>query len=363
MLDRSTDTSKVEATSMGRHGIGVARALMVMVLADLSLLFAGYLIGTHSYALLSAHIVLVLALARRLGPANPARRPDSHPNDRVSWLLGVVLLLVAGPLGGVGALALAGMTRRTPVDRTKLAQWHASLAGHTQIEDTQILHEALLAGREFRPKSISARRFSDVLAQGTLAEKQALLGHIGLKYHTDYFSLLEMALRSQEAGVRAQAAAVFVKLKEGFRHQLRDASATAVLARSNGDGRTMLAAATTMIECAGSGFLDVAEARKARLEAGAICPAAVELGAHAAEADVLMCRIFATTGGGDAMRARLIEKLPALTATLREELARCLIVAGQHADLNRLLSSSKPSYCVVPSSDALSALPPTEAGR
>jgi hypothetical protein len=355
MLVRSTDAISADEVRPWRLDKRVARALVAIMLADLCLLGVGMLIGAHPYLLLATHITLVLVLAFRLGPRGPG--------DLLEWQLAVTLLLVAGPVGGIGALWLGGFVDLAQFDRSRLAQWHGVLAGEARIEDAQLLHEAILAGREFRPKSDPGRRFSEILECGTLAEKQALLGHIGLNYHADYFPLLDMALRSPEAGVRAQAAAVFVKLKEGFRHRLRDAGETAIRARSQGDGRAMLAAASAMLACAGSGFLDTAEAREAGSSAGAVCTAAVEFGADAIEADILMCRVVAATGGGEAIIARLMDTLPALTATVREELARCLVVAGRHADLNRLLTAYGPLRRVVPATATLPQPPQLEGWR
>lgn len=323
----------VVATSL--DGDGVA-AIVALTLADTVLLAAGWLADMHVFVLLPLHLVLVGLLSRRLAPLDA--------RTRFAWPFGVMLLLVVGPPGGLGVLVLAMLTRFAHVDRSALDSWYATLTGDQRPDPSRTMHEALLAGREMKPMAIAPRRFAEVLAHGAVSEKQALLGHIGLNYHADYFPLLGQALRSPEAGVRAQAAAVFVKLKEGTRNRLHETRAAAKQAQCSGDGAAMLVAAARMLACAKSGFLDLLDAREAKSQAELVCKAAVELGAPESAADLILCRIVASTGDGQALIDRMVQKLPGLTATLRDELARCMVAAGRHADLNMLLTAFPPVF-------------------
>lgn len=355
MSESEKGTSRPEAAVAARLDGEVVIAVAKVTVVDLALLASCTTAGVHPYLILVAHFAAVTLGVRYMAP--------SGSTDRLTWPLGVVLLLVAGPLGGAGMIVLAALTKMTTVDRSMLADWYETLNGDERPEKTRAIHESLLAGREFKPKSGGPRSFADLLEHGTLSEKQALLGCIGLKYHPDYFPLLALALRSPEAGVRAQAAAVFVKLKEGFRHRLHEARAAGRQAQLDGNGPAMLSAAHRMVECAASGFLDLSDAREARLEAESICHKSIGNGADQTEADLLACRIAAATGGGEDTIERMMQKLPALTTTLRDELARCLVAAGRHGDLSRLLNTFPPVARLQPVLAPMPYLPPDQEAR
>jgi hypothetical protein len=350
MTEKSTEANDIAAAEDAGFDAVLTRAFALLTLADLALLAGGAVTGTHPYVLVGAHVVLVLAAARRWMPAGGA--------GNTAWPLGIVLVLVAGPVGGIGLVILTVLTRRTRIERGFLDDWYRTLHGSEQPDPAQVLHEALLAGRQLLPGGAPPRRFADILAHGALAEKQAVLGHIGLHYHRDYAGLLAAALRRPEAGVRAQAAAVFVKLKERFRHELKEARLSARLARDESDGPALIEAARVMTEAIESGFLDAAEAREAGAAVEAICADACHHGPARMEADLLLCRIATATGVSADVIGRLMQALPAIPAALRDELARCLVHAGRHADLERLLRLAPPQPWSAALSSTLPAPPP-----
>jgi hypothetical protein len=245
--------------------------------------------------------------------------------------------LIAGPLGGAGIILLGLATRFGAPERDVLEAWYDWLSGEERPDPARRLYEAILTGRELKPPAQGPRRFASVLEHGTLAEKQALLGHIGLNYHHDYFPLLCAALRSAQSPVRAQAAAVFVRLKEQFRRRLHDDRHRSLEARRFGDAPAMLACARSMLACAESGFLRHSEVREALAEAKALSLICASSDAADAEPEMILCRIIAATGEDDGLLDRLLAAAPNAGLQMRQLLARCLVATGRHADLHRLL--------------------------
>jgi hypothetical protein len=178
-----------------------------------------------------------------------------------------VILALAGPIAAVAwwFAAMAGKSRSL----TERADWYDVISlDRGDDDDASQLHEALAAGRIVGGQRRGERSFPDVLVNGKLAEKQALLGLIGLRYHPRYHPLLQTALRSPEPSVRAQAAAVSVKLKDQFRGRLADALVGAGATEGDEAARARIAdilAATT------SGFIDRPQAEAALSSAVAHC--------------------------------------------------------------------------------------------
>jgi len=183
--------------------------------------------------------------------------------------IAAAILALAGPPAAM-AWWIAGTraAARTPEER---ARWYDVIAldGGSDVEDdASQLHEAIANGRIGGVHRRGDRSFPDILANGTLGEKQGLLGLIGLRYHPRYYPLLQAALRSPEPSVRAQAAAVSVKLKDQFRARL--ACALAAPGSSEPDD-VARAHAEDILAAASSGFIDPPQARAALASAVALC--------------------------------------------------------------------------------------------
>jgi len=300
-----------------------------LVAVDLLLICAGAVAEIDPLVVLVAHAGLIAGCAWWLRP--------TRAHDCTLWTFSLILVLIAGPLGGAGIILLGLATRFGAPERDVLEAWYDWLSGEERPDPARRLYEAILTGRELKPPAQGPRRFASVLEHGTLAEKQALLGHIGLNYHHDYFPLLCAALRSAQSPVRAQAAAVFVRLKEQFRRRLHDDRHRSLEARRFGDAPAMLACARSMLACAESGFLRHSEVREALAEAKALSLICASSDAADAEPEMILCRIIAATGEDDGLLDRLLAGAPNGGLQMRQLLARCLVATGRHADLHRLL--------------------------
>jgi hypothetical protein len=168
------------------------------------------------------------------------------------------------------------------------------------------------------------------LVEGSLVQKQALLGLIGRKYHADYYPHLKLALRSPQAVVRAQAAAVFAKLKEEQKAQLN-------LSLSKGgdaadDPEQHIIGARAIVSCAESGFIDPPEAGRARAAVKARCQEALRSDPHSIAWQLLLCRVLTADGDDDAV----IE-------LLRRNIERLIEMLGAIGDLEKLVIGADPT--------------------
>lgn len=175
----------------------------------------------------------------------------------VAALISAAAILVAGPLGALGMLALAvvgGFGAST--GRTRSGR--ASTTAGRPADLASRLCEDIASDRMSRLDSRGCVRFGDVMRTGDMAARQALLGLIGRKYHPAYLPTLRQALASPDAIVRVQAAAVFVRLRERIAAQFQDALRR--LAAGDRAGLHDLEA------CLASGLLEPAEQVRARAE-------------------------------------------------------------------------------------------------
>jgi hypothetical protein len=296
--------------------------------ADLLLICAGAATKTSPLIVLLAHVALLAAFAGYFPPAGSA--------DRTPWTFSLMLILIAGPLGALGIALLGLAESRKGPRQDVLEAWYDRLSGEGETDPALRLHEDFVTGRGFKPARVGPRSFVAVMEKGTLADRQTLLGHIGLKYHRDYFPVLSAALRSPQSAVRAQAAAVFVKLKEQFRLRLSQHRRGGLAAENNDDVPAMLACARSIVDCAESGFLDSSEAREALAEAKALCLNAASRDAAGLDQDILY-RIVAASGEDDGSLDLLLAAAPASCSQTRQLVARCLVATGRHMELHKLL--------------------------
>lgn len=313
----------------------LARLVAGLVAVDLLLICAGAAAEIDPLVVVVAHAGLIAGCGWWLRP--------TRAHDCTLWTFSVMLVLIAGPLGGAGIILLGLAVRLGAPERDVLEAWYGWLSGEEHPDPARRLYEAILTGRQLKPSAQGPRSFASVLEQGTLEEKQALLGHIGLKYHHDYFPLLCAALRSAQSPVRAQAAAVFVRLKEQFRRRLHDERHRSQEARSLGDVPAMLACARGMLACAESGFLDRSEVRAALVDAKELSLMCASSDATDAVPEMILCRIIAATHEDDNLLDQLLAAAPNAGPQMQQLLARCLVATGRHADLHRLLFAGEDS--------------------
>lgn len=178
-----------------------------------------------------------------------------------AWVLALWIALL-GPLGALVAGAALLISMRPKSVLLEDEQWYQRLRGFEEAGDELVT--ALRDDRAYRGDGVDLHSFRQIMASGTVSQKQTILGLIAQSYEPALFGFLMDALRSPEVAVRASAAAVFARLRD---RQVADLKLAEDLARSN-DPRDLLQAATKFAEAAASRLMserDSADAHRRAL--------------------------------------------------------------------------------------------------
>lgn len=260
----------------------LAIALVVLALATGAVMAGLASGGLTAAAAVAAHIAVVTAVAVWLRVRGPVDVPLA--------VVSLLTVLLAGPFGALFGLAALGAIRLglPPAD---LDRWYARVNERPGTDAATNIAGELESGRALRLTAKPPVNFHAVMATGSLAQKQALLGLIGLRYHHDYFDLIQQALRSDEASIRVQAAAAYVKISQNYKASLR-----AALNEATGGVETVDAALALVVrleDAAGSGFIGPTDVRKARAAVVRLCQDVLERDPMCALAAEVLRRVTA----------------------------------------------------------------------
>jgi hypothetical protein len=224
-------------------------------------------------------------------------------------LLALLAGFAIGPTGIAGAIAL-GICQRRAARLTLLEQWYERISLATTVDPVSRLSDDIAAGRSINLDGAMPRSFLTLIETGTMAERQAVLGMIARRFHTDYLPVLKTALTSPEASIRVQAAAVAAHIRPAISRSLAECIAQVSTASTNATASlAMLQKIHTLAE---SGLLD--EGDRQRIE-------------HVGErlGDIVL----------SSLRTRTTQRANLLAATPGEEeaLERLLIRHGQFGAL------------------------------
>jgi hypothetical protein len=173
----------------------------------------GYLNQIVSYAFLAlAHIGVVGAIAAAI------RIAAGNGQDLGLLLLLVVSTGLTGPFGAAGtaALSLYLLTLRSSHER--LNSWYARISGNIPRDSARAMYEAIYSGRQAVDDFPHNPSFAEILENGSLAQKQIMLGIISRNFDEDFLPVLIKALRSPDPAIRVQAAAVANRLSHEHRN-------------------------------------------------------------------------------------------------------------------------------------------------
>lgn len=237
--------------ALSREPWPLAGALLLAGLIDALLVAAvgyGLLASPQAFAL-HAGLVLGVALAFQAWPLG----------DGDILAFAVAALLFAGPLGALASVCLAVLVALETGTRRD-----APSAPETRRETGEVdrLVEELRTARSIAADGPKPPSFLKIMKSGSLSERLAVLGVVATSYHPEHRRVVELALRSDSAGVRAQAAALVVSLQTRARAQLARAL------EAGDDAERQLA---ETVACLRSGFLEPAQAASARDAAIALC--------------------------------------------------------------------------------------------
>ena len=203
---------------------------------------------------LGLHVAVVAVVAAILFlNAKPSR-------DRSISTVMLLVIAVAGPAGAAAALAMLPFVDNAGAGPEVLQKWYVRLANAAGTDPATKMHDRVTAGRVMRFDDEMPHDFAGVIATGNLEERQAALGLIARKFHTDFSPALALALRSAEPVVRVQAAAVVARVRGDLKARIRS-----LIASSHPrDDSLDLAAAAELLRLSDCEFVDRADGERCR---------------------------------------------------------------------------------------------------
>lgn len=264
----------------GLHSVNAARIVLGAAVACEILI--GFLNSASAISFWGA--VLLHGCVVVLAGAGLARKDTlCSLSERSMLVFSLVLLAVAGPAGALALILVLPFAVRPNSGPEMLQSWYQRLAGAGGVEASTQLHAQVMVGRAMRFDAGPPHDFEDVIANGSLAECQAVLGLIARKFHPDYARALHLALRSEEPAVRVQAAAVVARVRADLKLQVK-----ALLDRASKDERDVtFTDAAALNELADCPLVDRADGSLCRNAAGHILQVKLSSGLRPATAGTL----------------------------------------------------------------------------
>jgi hypothetical protein len=140
-----------------------------------------------------------------------AKRFDA---DRTWPLLLSATTAVMGPVGPAGALSTMGLTLLYRRSARPFEEWYAAIFPEVGSQALPGLPDN--NNNSFSTAASGVSAFADVLAFGTIAEKQELLVLIAKQFRPAFAPALKLALRDSSNAIRVQAASAVTKLEDDY---------------------------------------------------------------------------------------------------------------------------------------------------
>lgn len=306
-----------DAADAGETGRVMRRArgdaCVVLMIGAAGLIALALAVHTGIATMATFAIVYLASLLALIALLRSARRAG---RDTSAATLGVIAAAVIGPPGAIGAAAVAFADRADPSGNALLDAWYERIALAIEVDRVTQLCDDVGVGRTMNLGDDAPQSFLAVMETGSLAEKQAVLGLVARRFHPDYLAVLKSALRSPEAVVRVQAAAVAAHVRPAIAARFQDCLRE--LADATASPGTALALLRRVDQLRSSGLLDAADERRAQDIAGRL-------------GDVALARVPGVPGAGERGLAR------ADRATVES----LLLARRRFADLRKMRSTAR----------------------
>jgi hypothetical protein len=169
-----------------------------------------------AHGLLSAILILIYAGLWRAGEYDPL------------LAIFVTTTTFMGPFGASGSVLMALLRVLFQSQSVTFQEWHSSLFPQLEIDPVRQIYQQL-AIRGAKPgETSSVAPFTDVIALGTVQQKQTVTALIADNFRPGYTPALKAALNDPEPAVRVQAATAAARIENHFLQQslaLEDARA------------------------------------------------------------------------------------------------------------------------------------------
>jgi hypothetical protein len=264
--------------------------------------------------ILAGHLGLsaaLLAVAARLGPGCGVTREG---------VLLAAATLAMGPIGTVGLPVAQGMHQWRRRIRPAI-DWHQILLAD-DASQAAMLHERVVWGRDQSGVAVSVTPFADILAHGTIEQKQRLMEVVTRRFRPELGAVLRRALVDPDALVRVQAATATAHITDA--HHAEQTRLAAAVASDPGDLDRQLALARHCHDGFLSGLQDATQRQTLRETAELAYGRCLELQPVCRSARLGLARLLVETGQPAAALATLE---PILEKELTPEALLCCAAA------------------------------------
>jgi len=323
-----SDASDRPLGGFSRVTVGIA--LLAACLAEAALVIAGYF-GHFSFSELAGlHVAVALSVfvVGRLS------------GDVTIAVFACLAILVMGPAGALGSLLIYPTLKNKVGEIDEANDWYKTLSRAPERKEdlAKNIWQSIDEGR-FRENSSSAiADFEQITANGTVAQKQAMLGLISKEYHPSYSKFLKACLRDEEAAVRVSAAAVFSKLRDISRARATSISNDAAfMTQEMAESRGLELAKSAL-----SGLLDAGSADAMRRESLELLLRARPQADAADTIEETICTLLLSQGDIETVRQRLEPLDVSSSSVLRDLKVRALMRSSDYEDVPEVHDRKRP---------------------
>jgi hypothetical protein len=131
-----------------------------------------------------------------------------------------VTTLLTGPFGAMGCFITSVYLALLRYSPRRLDAWYRRISGSVGRDAASVMYDAIHSGRQSIEDTPSTLSFLEVLETGSLGQKQIMLGVIARNFDEGFLPILGRALRSPDAAMRVQAAAIANRLSREQRDKI-----------------------------------------------------------------------------------------------------------------------------------------------
>lgn len=180
-------------------------------------------------------------------------------NIPLFWL---IMNMVLGPFGTIISIVTLLGYHRHHRSSLLLDAHFTNLFSEREREESHIVYERIIFGLDNSVESIGIEPFQDIMAYGSLRQKQTALMKITRYFRPQFSPVLLYALKDKEAAIRVQAATIIAKLERDYMKNYL--SLEKALQHHPEDVEKMILFAQLCNEYAHSGLLDNDSKKKTR---------------------------------------------------------------------------------------------------
>lgn len=299
---------------------GVAAALLI---ADAGVIAYGVERGWPTAGVVAAHLLAV-------GPVAFALLRSAWADDRFVVLL-VVSAVTLGPLGPAGVLLAMALERVHARSAVSIEQWHEMLFPPLVADTKGDLWRRIGKRASDRPPDPRVTPFQDVLAFGSVQQRQAVVAIIAQQFRPAFAPALKAALRDEHNVIRVQAATVIARLEQEFLE--RTFELEAAVQQAPDDPEAILALASHSDDQAFAGLFDATREEICRARAAEGYERYLELRPEDQSVDLRLARLQFRRGLLEQAEPRLRRLAEAGHARARLWLMEVLFAQRRYGDL------------------------------